>query len=97
MRELVLTQTAKEDLEQIASFLQETFSQKTKIDFLTAFSERLHLIEKMPFMYQASYSNPNVRRCLIHKNVVCYYQVTDDHILILAVIDTRMNPDNRPF
>lgn len=97
MRETVLTQTAKEDIEQLTLFLQETYSQKTKTDFLTAFSERLLLIEKMPFMYQASDNNPDIRRCLIHKNVACYYQVTDDHVLILAVIDTRMNPDNRSF
>lgn len=51
----------------------------------------------MPFMYQASAANPDVRRCLIHKYVTCYYRVTDEFIFILAVVDTRMNPDNRPF
>ncbi len=97
MRETVLTQTAKEDLEQIAAFLQQAYSQKVKIDFLTAFSERLLLIEQMPFMYQTSEKNPEVRRCLVHKHIACYYRVTDEAILVLSVIDTRTNPDNRPF
>lgn len=97
MRETVLTQTAKEDIEQIVSFLQGAYSQKVKTDFLTAFSERLLLIEQMPFMYQASEKNPDVRRCLVHKHIACYYRVTDEAIIVLAVIDTRMNPDNRPF
>lgn len=97
MRETVLTQTAKEDIEQVTRFLQVSYSQKTKIDFLTAFSERLLLIEKMPFMYQASDTNPEIRRCLVHKHIACYYRVTDELILVLAVIDTPMNPDHRSF
>ncbi len=97
MRETVVTQTAKEDLEKIASFLQDSYSQKIKTDFLTAFSERLLLIEQMPFMFQASATNPDVRYCLVHKHVAFYYRVTDEFIFILSVIDNRMNPDNRPF
>ncbi len=97
MRQTVLTDTAKADIEQIAHFVGENVSQKAKINFLTAFTERLLLIEKMPFMYQASEKNPGVRRCLVHKHVACYYKVTDELILILAVVDTRINPDNSPY
>ena len=97
MRTAVLTQTAKEDLEQIASFLEETQSNRAKISFLQAFSERLVLIEQMPFMYQASAKNPDVRRCLIHKNAACFYRVTDQHVLILTVIDTRVDPEKLLF
>lgn len=97
MRETVLTQTAKEDIERVVAFLQNSYSQKIKTDFLTAFSERLLLIEQMPFMYQASEKNPDVRRCPVHKHIACYYRVTDEAIIVLSVTDTRTNPDNRPF
>ena len=72
MREVVLTDTAKEDIEHISSFLQNRFSNRSKIDFLVQLSEKLLFIEKMPFMYPTSPKNPNVRRCVIHKNTVCY-------------------------
>jgi len=97
MRQTVLTDTAKADVEPITRFVGENVSQKAKINFLTAFAERLLLIEKIPFLYQASDKNPDVRRCLIHKHVACYYKVKDDLILILAVVDTRINPDNSPY
>jgi hypothetical protein len=51
----------------------------------------------MPFMFQASDTNPNVRRCVIHKNAACFYKVTDKMILILSVVDTRTNPDAIQF
>jgi plasmid stabilization system protein ParE len=97
MRTSVLTQTAKDDLERIALFLEETQSSWTKIRFLNAFSERLLRLEQMPFMYQASDKDPDVRRCLIHQNAACFYRVTDTLVIILSIVDTRMNPDASLF
>jgi plasmid stabilization system protein ParE len=99
MREVVLTETAtaKEDIEYIASFLKNQFSNRTKIDFLVQLSEKLLFIEKMPFMYPASTKNPIVRKCIVHKNTVCFYEVTDKLVLILTVLDSRINPDDLRF
>jgi plasmid stabilization system protein ParE len=80
MRELVITDTAKEDIESIALFLENSFSNRTKTEFLLHLSEHFALIESMPFMYQASETNPLVRRCVIHKNAACFYKVTDELI-----------------
>ena len=97
MRDVVITDTAKEDIEYIASFLQTNYSNKTKIDFLVKLSDKLLLIEAMPFMYAASINNPKVRRYVIHKNVVCFYEVSDTLIYILSVVDSRINPDSSRF
>jgi len=97
MRELVITDTAKEDIESIALFLENTYSNRTKTEFLLRLSEHFALIESMPFMFQASDTNPHVRRCVIHKNAACFYKVTDKMILILSVVDTRTNPDAIQF
>ncbi len=89
MREVVITDTAKEDIETIADFLQINYSSRVKMDFLVKLTEQLLLIEKMPFMYQASDSNPLVRRCVVHKNASFFYKVTDDYIFILSITDNR--------
>ena len=89
MREVVITETAKIDLEFIATFLEINYSSRVKMDFLVKFTEQILLIEKMPFMYQASTSNPLVRRCVVHKNASFFYKVTDEHIFILSIVDTR--------
>jgi plasmid stabilization system protein ParE len=93
MRNLVITDAAKADLEEIALFLKQAYSDRVKTDFLADFAKRLLLIEQMPFMYQASAQNPAVRRCLIPKHTACFYEVTDTLILILAVVDTRSDAD----
>jgi plasmid stabilization system protein ParE len=96
-RLVVIADTAKEDLEFIASYLQNQFSNKAKIDFLVKLSEKILLIESMPFMYPASIKNPRVRRCIIHKNISCFYEVSDTHIFILSLNDNRINPDSIRF
>lgn len=97
MREVFITDTAKADIEYIASFLQETYSNKVKVDFLVKLSEKLIFIEKMPFMYAPSVKNLQVRKCVIHKNAACFYEVSEKQIYILSVIDTRINPENSKF
>lgn len=97
MREVLITDTAKADIEFIASFLQEKHSNKVKVDFLVKLSEKLIFIEKMPFMYAPSVKNPQVRKCVVHKNAACFYEVGDKQIYILSVIDTRINPENSKF
>ena len=97
MRELVITDNAKEDIVHIASFLKTQFSNQVKTDFLVNISEKLLFIEKMPFMYPKSTKNDRVRRCVIHKNTVCYYEVTNDFIIVLSVMDTRTDPDTYRF
>ena len=97
MREVVITDTAKYDLEQIALFLKTNFSARVKTNFLASFAKRLALLEQMPFMYPVSERNSDVRRCLIPKHTACFYQVTDTLILILAVLDTRIDHDRICF
>jgi len=97
MRAIVITDSAQADLELITDFMQTQFSVKIKIDFLLRLTERFLLIENMPFMYPVSIKNPLIRRCLIHKNVSCFYEVTDTQILILSIQDNRINPDNSKF
>lgn len=97
MKEVFITDTAKADIESIAVFLQDTFSNKVKVDFLVKLSEKLLFIEKMPFMYPTSAKNPRVRRCIIHKNVSLFYEVSDAQIYVLSVVDNRVNPENSRF
>jgi plasmid stabilization system protein ParE len=98
VRELVLTDTAKTDIEQIENFLETQFNVQVKLAFLLKLAEYFDLIEQMPFMFQASQkSDSNIRRCVIHKNCAVYYKVTDTLIIILSVLDTRINPSSSKF
>ena len=63
MREVVISNTAKEDIELISDFLRNGYSANSRIDFLLKLSEKLQLIKALPFMYPASKSNSKVRKC----------------------------------
>lgn len=97
MREVVITDIATEDIENISRFLQNNYSNKVKLDFLVRLSEKLLLIEKMPFMYPVSPNNSRVRRCVIHKNAVCFYEVDNEKIYILSIADTRVDSKGSRF
>lgn len=97
MRELVISSIAKEDIEHISDFLQKKYSNNSRLDFLLKLTQKLQLIENMPLMYPASKSNTRVRKCLINNKCSLYYEVTENLICILSVIDNRTSPDNIRF
>lgn len=97
MRELVITNSAKEDIELIADYLQRNYSNNSRIDFLLILSKKLQLIENMPFMYPVSKTNIRVRKCLIHKNCSLFYEVSDNLISLLSILDNRINPNSIRF
>lgn len=97
MREVCITDTAKSDIEFIATFLETNHSNKAKVNFLVKLSEKLLFVEKAPFMYPASPKNPQIRRCVVQKNVICFYEVSDTTIYVLSVLDSRQDPENNKF
>lgn len=54
----------------IVKYLAQFWSEKVKTDFLVTLSEKLMLLETNPFIYRKSISKPNLRECVINKNVM---------------------------
>jgi plasmid stabilization system protein ParE len=44
-------------------------------------------------MFQASEIDPDLRKCIISKHTVIYYELRNEGIHILDVVDSRQDPD----
>lgn len=86
-----LSSRATHDIEDIANYLVQKWSEKIKTDFLVAISEKLMILEKNPFIYRKSISKPNVRECVVNKHVIMYYVVDEieQEVVILALKNTK--------
>ena len=69
------------------------WSEKVKTNFLVAVSEKLLILEKNPFIYRKSFSKPNLRECVVNKNVIMYYAVDEanEEVVILSLKNTKQS------
>ena len=86
-----LSKRATHEIDEIAEYLVQFWSEKVKTNFLVAISEKLMIIEKNPFIYRKSNSKPNLRECVINKNVIMYYAVDEieQKVIVLALKNTK--------
>ena len=87
------SQRAERDLEQIALYLADNWSEKAKTDFLALLSDKLQLIEQMPELYRKSTKQEGLRECILTKQTILYYEIQPDSIAVFAIVSTRQNPD----
>ena len=95
--EVKLTNPAIADIEEIAKFLQEKYSNRAKTDFLAQLSDKFLFIEQMPLMYPAIEQDKSIRKCLVNPFIACFYRVLETEIHVLAIVDTRTNPNKIRF
>ncbi len=86
-----LSTRATHDIDDIVDFIVQSWSEKVKTNFLVAVSEKLMLLETNPFIYRKSISKPNLRECVVSKNVIMYYAVdeVEREVVILALKNTK--------
>lgn len=95
--EIIITSSADADVNGIANFLEETRSPEIAIRFVNAFYKQLNILESTPEIGAPSLKVVGVRRKSIDKYNVLYYELIDDVLYVLRVIDTRSNPDANPY
>jgi plasmid stabilization system protein ParE len=85
--------SATHDIDDIAKNIAQFWSEKAKTNFLVTISEKLLILEKNPFVYRKSISKPNLRECVVNKNVIMYYAVNEDNreVVILTLKNTKQS------
>ena len=86
-----LSKRATHDIDDIVKYLTQSWSEKIKTDFLVTLSEKLMLLETNPLIYRKSISKPNLRECIVNKNVIMYYAVdeVEREVVVLALRNTK--------
>jgi len=84
---------AEQQVEEIAAYLGENWSQQVKINFLALLSDKLELIGLMPQLYKKSERRPGLRECVVNKQTILYYRIESDEIEVVALLSARRGPD----
>ena len=89
--DIVITEQAESDLDEVVNFIREHWSESIKTDFLSVVSDKMRLLTSMPYMYQASATQPDVRACRLNKQITMYYRIVESAktIEVLSFRDNR--------
>jgi plasmid stabilization system protein ParE len=94
---LVFTEEALRHFENICQYLEDNFSQAVAANFAHNVHIALNKIVRYPEMYPVSNLDPAVRFLRMDKHRRIYYEETSSEIRVLAIFDTRQNPDKNRY
>ena len=93
MREVIVSKLAFSKLSQIADYIAAKFSSKDKDNFLDKFEKVILLIQQNPELFPKSELNKTRHKCVLSKYTTIHYQYNSKTVRIVAVFDTRQNPN----
>ncbi|MFV1883837.1 MAG: type II toxin-antitoxin system RelE/ParE family toxin [Balneola sp.] len=73
----------------IKEFLLEEWSEKEVFKFFEKLKKFEHRVQQFPLLYPASLKHPELRKAVISKNQSVIYEVDDDSIRIITILDHR--------
>ena len=89
---LLWSDRASEDLRNIIDYLAENWTLKEIKKFAKRLEKRLQIIVINPRLYPLTKKRKNLRRSVLTKQTIIYYQVTEDTITIATLFDARRDP-----
>ncbi len=80
------------ELELIIQYLTENWTQKEVRNFARRLDKRLQLISDHPKLFPLTVKRKHVRKSVLTKHTVIYYQEKQNVITIISLFDPRQNP-----
>ncbi|NDK55845.1 type II toxin-antitoxin system RelE/ParE family toxin [Pontibacter fetidus] len=81
------------NLETILSYLSTKWTEKEASSFKARLAEQLSIISKFPTVFPVSPSVPRLRKAVLTKQTIIFYEFRDQHIYIAYLFESRQNPD----
>lgn len=86
------TDKASSDLQSIIDYLLLNWSEKELKNFVRKLDKRIELISINPRLFPKSGKRKNVRRSVLTKHTVIYYETSIESVRIVTLFDPRQNP-----
>lgn len=83
---------AIDDLRNIITYLNENWTQKEVRKFARRLDKRLELISGNPRLFPKTAKRKNIRRSVLTKHTVIYYEATEYAVTIVTLFDPRQHP-----
>lgn len=87
-----ITRRAGERIEKLLEYLESNWSSKTSANFLAKFEKAILLIQSHPASFPLSNVIEGLHKCVVSKQTSIYYTYDKDFINIIALFDSRQNP-----
>lgn len=88
---------AKKNTNQIISYLTQEWSESVADKFILNLENKLSYINLFPKSYPPYDKYPNIRKCVLTKQINLYYKINNKDIEVLTLFDTRQHPDKLKF
>jgi plasmid stabilization system protein ParE len=85
------------NLTKIYAYISREWGLKVADEFYKKIMTRMNLLKKHPFAGPPSKKRPNTRCILAGNHNRIYYRVQGNIITILAIFDTRIDPNRNPY
>jgi plasmid stabilization system protein ParE len=80
------------DLENIIDYLLHRWTENEVKNFVRKLDKRLELISINPRLFSKTNKRKNVRRSVLTKHTVIYYETSTDTVKIITLFDPRQEP-----
>lgn len=90
---LVWTDEAFYNLEGIISCLESRWTPREVKKFVQLLEKQLNLISTNPFLFAESEKLFGLRKSVLSKQIIIFYQVKDHKVYIVSLFDSRQNPN----
>ncbi len=92
-KRILLTPEAARNLSNIIGYLIQEWGVKVCSSFVTKFDGVCNRIAAAPANYPIVYEKENVRKCVLDKKNIIFFRISADVVEILAIFDTRQDPE----
>jgi len=91
-RKIVISPEAKEDIENILSFLNKNWGNLIVQEFLQKLNTFYYIVSVNPRLFGFYNKSKNIRKYLISRQNIVYYRIKNNEVQIITIFDTRQNP-----
>jgi plasmid stabilization system protein ParE len=89
---IIWSARASIDIENIINYLLQNWTEKEVRNFVRKLDRRLELISINPRLFSKTNKRKNVRRSVLTKHTVIYYETSTDTVKIITLFDPRQEP-----
>lgn len=87
--QVVWSNTAESDFDEIIEYISSKQSPEKGIDFIQLVYRKIDLIAMMPFIGIESQKIKSIRRILLSKHYSLLYQIEKDTVILIRFLDNR--------
>jgi plasmid stabilization system protein ParE len=83
---------AERNLEDILDYLTSRWTEREISNYKNQLSKQLDFITKFPYMFPSSEQNDRLRKAVMSKQTIIFYEVKEGAINIAYLFNTRQDP-----